>query len=361
MATAPRAIDLHSPWQQRMLSAFLATQGLSLDALDYAVGIFGEDDELLACGGHDGDILKDLAVSPEARGENLLGRVLSAVMAHQIAAGHSRLRVFTKPENVKFFTASGFYLVESASQAALLENVPNGVEIWLGELLAGLPPDTLLNPSGALVMNVNPFTKGHLHLVRHAAQQCGRVFLFVVEEDRSAFPFAARLDLARRAVAEAVLANVSVLPSGPYMISAATFPGYFLKDAETADRARSELDARLFARRIAPGLGIERRFAGTEPACAETRAYNETLAAILPEHGIRFDIVPRLRHGDAAISASAVLALLVEQGVDAAGLEALLCPSTLAWLRSPEGRALAASLNRHPIPTPTQEEPCPSR
>ena len=354
-----RDIQLHSPWQRQALSAFLAAQGLSLDTLDHAAGIFDENDELLACGGHEGSILKDFAVSPTARGENLLGRVLSAVIAHQIAAGHTRLRVCTKPENVKCFAASGFYLVESASKAALLENTPNGVEIWLGELSAGLPADALPSPSGALVMNANPFTQGHLHLVRHAAEQCRRVLLFVVEEDRSLFPFAARLELARRAAAEAGLANVNVLPSGLYMISAATFPGYFIKDAATADRARSELDALIFARRIAPNLAIDRRFVGTEPACATTRAYNETLAAILPEHGIRLDILPRPRCGDTVISASAVRALLAKQGPDAPELEALLCPSTLAWLKSPEGRALAASIN-HPITTPTREEPCPS-
>ncbi|PUU99564.1 [citrate (pro-3S)-lyase] ligase, partial [Acinetobacter baumannii] len=56
-------------------------------------------------------------------------------------------------------------------------------------------------PIGAIVMNCNPFTLGHQYLVEYAAAQVVRLYLFVVEEDKSEFPFADRLELVKQGVA----------------------------------------------------------------------------------------------------------------------------------------------------------------
>ena len=50
-------------------------------------------------------------------------------------------------------------------------------------------------PIGALVMNCNPFTLGHQYLVEYAASKVAKLYLFVVEEDKSEFPFADRIEL----------------------------------------------------------------------------------------------------------------------------------------------------------------------
>lgn len=92
-------------------------------------------------------------------------------------------------------------------------------------------------------MNCNPFTKGHLALITYAARACDLLHIFVVEENRSQFPFADRLRLVREGTDH--LANVIVHPSGPYMISNATFPTYFLKEGEDAAKIQSELDITL--------------------------------------------------------------------------------------------------------------------
>ena len=48
---------------------------------------------------------------------------------------------------------------------------------------------------GSIVMNCNPFTLGHKHLVEYAAKLVDSLYIFVVEEDLSAIPFVDRLFL----------------------------------------------------------------------------------------------------------------------------------------------------------------------
>ena len=54
------------------------------------------------------------------------------------------------------------------------------------------------------------------------------LLFFLVEENKSVFPFDVRFKLVKQATKH--LKNVHVLPSTPYIISRATFPTYFLKE-----------------------------------------------------------------------------------------------------------------------------------
>lgn len=94
----------------------------------------------------------------------------------------------------------------------------------------GLAPYAGGEPGAAVVMNANPFTRGHGELLRRAAQENARVVLFVLSEDRSLVPCRDRLAMVKAAAAQ--YPHVSVVLSGSYMISSATFPSYFLKDAD---------------------------------------------------------------------------------------------------------------------------------
>ena len=126
------------------------------------------------------------------------------------------------------------------------------------------------------------------------------------------------------------LSNVRVLPTGPYLISSATFPDYFIKDRAKVDEVRCEVDVRMFAQRFAPVLHIAKRFVGEEPLDARTRAYNETLKRELPAYGIEVIEIPRREDGSGPISASRVRALIAAGQPD--GLETLVPPSTLEIL-----------------------------
>lgn len=167
---------------------------------------------------------------------------------------------------------------------------------------------------GSIVMNCNPFTLGHRYLIEHAAASCDYLMIFVVQENKSIFPFDDRLKLVDEGVAD--LNNVTVIPSGRFIISSLTFSEYFNK-AEIQDRAiDSSLDLTLFARDIAPCLNITVRFAGEEPFDKITKQYNDSMRAILPEYGIEFVKIPRKECKGSPISASRVRELLEKREFD---------------------------------------------
>lgn len=166
--------------------------------------------------------------------------------------------------------------------------------------------------NGAIVMNCNPFTKGHLYLIEQAACQVDNLYIFVVSEDKSKFLFEDRIRLVREGVKEK-LDNVIVLPSGKLILSAGTFPEYFTKEDVSKDVILdTTFDLEIFARYIAPILNIKKRFAGEEPFDVVTRQYNRDMRRVLPQYGIDFVEIPRKLEGNEAISASRVRALLEE-------------------------------------------------
>ena len=191
-------------------------------------------------------------------------------------------------------------------------------------------------PIGALVMNCNPFTLGHLHLVEYAVAKVIKLYIFVVEEDKSEFPFADRIELVRQGVKD--FPNVEVLPSGKFIISQTTFSGYFSK-AELQDVAvDSSEDVEIFGKEIAPTLGITIRFAGEEPKDNVTRQYNETMKRILPRYGVEFCEIPRKEIEGEPISASSVREALKCGDFDK--IKNLVPETTLTYLRDRFSKSL---------------------
>jgi len=135
-----------------------------------------------------------------------------------------------------------------------------------------------------------------------------------------------------------------VLDTGPYAVSALTFPAYFLGKGEPVAEYQLELDLDLFGRRLAPALGVGRRYFGSEPTCATTRAYNAAMHRLLPRHGVEPIELARVEVGGAPISASTVRDALARD--DLSTLRGLVPATTLAYLLSPDGRALGARLAR---------------
>ena len=182
---------------------------------------------------------------------------------------------------------------------------------------------------GALVMNCNPFTLGHQYLVEYAAARVDKLYIFVVEEDKSVFPFADRIELVRQGVKH--FSNVEVLPSGKFIISQTTFSGYFNKASLQDVAVDSSEDVEIFGREIAPTLGITVRFAGEEPTDNVTRQYNETMKEILPRYGVEFCEIPRKEFDGEPISASKVRAALKVGDFDR--IKKLVPETTLLYLR----------------------------
>ena len=305
---------------RRRVEAFLAANGLRLAPLDrYVVVTRDEDgDEILAGGGLDGNVIKCVAVSESARSEGLMNILVSRLIAIAREEGRESVKAFTKPENEGIFKSLGFALIASSPNAILMENGRGGLPEYRKYLASLARPGR----NGAIVMNANPFTKGHRYLVEQAASQVDNLYVIVVKEDRSRFPY-----VERKAMIEAGCAgldNVVVCEGSDYAISAATFPTYFLKKLDDATDTQIALDLDLFVNHIAQPLGVTVRFAGSEPEDALTRRYNELMAEILPgtsvavvrqaRRPIDFVEIPRLEQKGKPLSATSLRRALDKGG-----------------------------------------------
>ena len=334
-----REISLGFSQGKSMLEDFLSGHHLRFeDDIEAAYGVFDEKESLLGCGCCAGSLLKCFAVDEALRGQNALGSLISRLVENRFEAGYDDLFVITRPKNKPLFTSCGFYALAETTDVLMLENKKNGPERFYSGFCSENSPQpshSLKEGVGCIVMNCSPFTKGHLGLIAFAASHCSLLHIFVVEENRSAFPFDVRYKLVQEGTAH--LPNVKVHPSGPYMISSATFPTYFLKEGEDTARIQSELDITLFASRIAPIFHITKRFAGEEPFDPITRRYNEAMIRILPQYSISFLKIDRITSSGSdgkpeAISASRVRRLLSENGVTDEVL-ALVPPCTARYLK----------------------------
>lgn len=167
--------------------------------------------------------------------------------------------------------------------------------------------------NGAIVMNCNPFTNGHLYLIEQASKQVDNLYIFVVSEDKSYFSFEDRIRLVKEGIKNR-LNNVIVVPSGKFILSADTFPEYFSKENAAQDISLdTSFDIELFSKYIAPVLNISVRFVGEEPKDVVTRQYNRDMQRILPQYGIKFVCMDRKEvEGGECISASDVRRLWKE-------------------------------------------------
>ena len=292
---------------QAAMDALLAQEGIARDRnLSYSVGLYDEDGGMVATGSLFANTLRCMAVSGAHRDEGLMAEIVSHLVQAQMERGNTHLFLYTKCESAKFFVPLGFYeIARVGGRLVFMENRRDGFARYIRSLQAQLGDSDA--PAAAIVMNANPFTNGHAALLERAAAENARVVLFVLSEDCSLVPVDDRLAMVRAAAAR--YENVTVVPSGSYMISAATFPSYFLKDDETVTHTHALLDATLFVR-IAQALHITRRYVGEEPFSAATRAYNAALGETLPPSGVELCVMPRAALGGRAISASHVRQLI---------------------------------------------------
>lgn len=337
MSDTLTAISPRDVRAQRQVDALLEQEGIRRDGhLDYTCGLFDEDGRLTATGSCFGNTIRCLAVDRERQGEGLLNQVVSHLLEVQARRGNAHLFLYTKPQSARFFGDLGFYEIARAPDSLVfMENRRTGFSGYC----AALEKPAGQGSAAAVVMNANPFTLGHLHLVERAAAENGTVHLFVLSEEAGPIPAAVRRRLVREGTAH--LPNVVCHDSGPYIISSATFPSYFLKDGDAVIRAHAELDLAVFGR-IAACLGIARRYVGEERASHVTALYNETMVRRLPELGIDCRVVPRLEAGGRPISASTVRQALHDGRPE--DIRSLVPESTWRYFTSPEAAEIVRAI-----------------
>lgn len=289
---------------RKRIENFLSSNGLRFAALDRYVIISRDEDgdEIIAGGGLDGNVIKCVAVSEAARGENLMNILVSRLISIAHEEGHESVKAFTKPSNEDIFRSLGFNLLASSGKAVLMENGRGGLPEYRKYLKSLSRPGR----NGAVVMNANPFTEGHRYLIGQAASQVDNLYVIVVKEDRSRFPYSERKAMIEAGCAG--LDNVIVCEGSDYAVSAATFPTYFLKQLDESTPAHIELDLDLFVKHIAQPLGVTVRFAGSEPEDGLTRCYNKMMSEILPagENPIGFVEIPRCEQDGKPVSATSL-------------------------------------------------------
>lgn len=309
----------------------LEQEGIRRDGnLDYTCGLFDEDDELIATGSCFGNTLRCLAVSGEHQGEGLLNQVMGHLLEVQMLRGNTHIFLYTKVKSKRFMESLGFYEIATVGKdLVFMENRRNGFRVFCEKLAAKRVEGQRI---AGIVMNANPFTLGHRYLVETAARENDAVHLFVLSENAGPIPAVVRKRLAREGVAD--LPNVILHESGPYMISSATFPSYFLKDQDSVIRVQAQLDIQVFCK-IAQVLGITCRYVGEETRSHVTAMYNDAMKFLLPEQGIACVEITRATQNSETISASTVRQAIHDGNWEA--LRDLVPETTYNYFTSLEG------------------------
>lgn len=367
-----------TPRQRQRIEAFLKRNALRIDDMNYYAAVLDDDGEMIAGGGLKDDVIKCVAVDDAHKGEAIANTLVSHLISHANQEGYSCIKLFTKPKNRQLFESLSFRLLAEAPEAILMETGIGGISNTVEALkkikeesktykeynkeckedskecrentsyLNTSPPHhltTTMQPTGCIVMNCNPFTLGHRYLVESASQMVEHLFVIVVREDRSAFSYQERKAMVTAGTAD--LKNVTVCDGSEYAISNTTFPTYFLKRLSDATDTQILLDLDLFRRHIAPALGAEVRFVGTEPTDELTRRYNELMMKSLgKDHVVQ---IPRLENGGVAVSASRVRRAMDSNSLKEAAQ--LVPPTTLPYIIAHLAtRALHAELDTTPKP-----------
>ena len=289
------------------LKEFLKSMDLDYDTgIEYSICLEDEDYRIIAAGSVEENVLKCIAISPDHQGEGLSGTIISHLTQYEFEKGRSHLLMYTKPKNQAMFEDLGFYTILKTDRVLFMENKKTGFTDFMEKVKAESPEDALKEGKviGAIVANCNPFTLGHRYLIETALKQCDYLHLFVLSDKRTFYSASERYEMVKEGVKD--LDRVILHQTSDYIISAATFPTYFMKEKTEAGKANCRLDLELFGKRIAPELHITKRFVGTEPNCAVTDCYNVTMKEVLPGLGIEVTEIQRKEQEGTAISASRV-------------------------------------------------------
>lgn len=339
-----REIDTTNRNQLAPVRAFLEAQSLSLpNGVEFMIAMYyGE--RLIGTGSLVGKILQGIAVDPQFQGEGVSAKIVSNLTEEALRRGRDHLFIFTKVGTSYLFEQLGYKTVAiSRGNVSLLEWGSGSIKKFKQKLRSysqGKPE------AACIVVNCNPFSLGHKYLIERASAESQWLYVIVVEEDRSLFPFEIRLKLVKEGTRH--LQNVKVISGGDYVISSATFPSYFTRKTDLA-RMHASLDIEVFTAHIAPALKINRRYVGEEPYCPVTGLYNSIMKGQLPKRGIELIEIPRLENRGIPISASLIRERI--RAGDIEGIRELVPKSTMEYLKSPQAEGviqrIANSSSRH--------------
>lgn len=326
-------VNLKGP-ERRQVEEFLKGFALALDVDVEYTAVAKMDDAIVGTCSYAGRVLKCFAVKEDLQGDGIAAKLITHVTDKLFDRGIYETFIFTKPKNKVIFMGLGYNEVYSTQGVSLLEGGMASIKKSINNMLR---KSSIGNGKKAgLVMNCNPFTLGHRYLIQKAAEENEEVVVFIVEEDKSLFPFRVRLELVKQGTQD--LNNVHVIPGGNYIISSSTFPSYFLRQKDERLLEYTRLDAGIFGKYIAPVFNINRRYVGTEPYCGVTNIYNNALMEVLPSYGVEVKLVERIEVNGVAVSASRVRELIKSEKREE--IKKIVPESTYNFIKSCEANGI---------------------
>ncbi len=273
--------------------------------IDYTIAVYNNG-SILATASKSKNVLKCFAILEDFQGLGITNSLVKKIEDRMFIEGLYHFFIFTPNYNKEIFKSIGYNEVIDSNGISILENGNTNIYSFLQKL----KKENHLNDEekACIIMNGNPFTCGHLYLIEEAARLNSHLIVFVVTEDKSSFPFSVRFQLIKDGTKH--LNNVTVMETGPYLISNATFPTYFLKKNTDVVSLQTKIDCDVFIHYYKKTFNITKRYIGTEPFCDITNTYNSVMQKILPLHGVAVILINRKSINNIEISASKVRELL---------------------------------------------------
>ena len=163
---------------------------------------------------------------------------------------------------------------------------------------------------GCVVINANPYTLGHRHLIKSTLKDVDLLYVIIVEENTGEFFFNERYEMIKSEWSN--FPTVKIISGGNILTSSLGFPEYFNRSRQQ-ENSNPLLNHKIFTKYVAPTLGINVRYFGEEPNDSVTRALNETALTYLPQYGVEVKIIKRKDYQGTPISAKNVRYFLAKQ------------------------------------------------
>lgn len=332
-------INKRNNFEIRDIWNYLQKYGVEFDNPE-RTAVVRDNGKIIGTGSVDGKVMKYFFIEEDYKGQGILAMLYNALLNYLLENNRLEHYVFTTPKNDYIFKGIGLREVITTDRVALFEGGFSSYNNWINSIKKKLNPDAITR--GAIVANCNPMTKGHKYLIEYAKDKVDELVIFIVEENRSAFTTAERYSIVKEEYKNDD--KVVVVLGGAYIISQATFPTYFIKKVDETTDIYTELDATIFAKRIAKDLKIDIRFVGDEPIDLLTAKYNENLSKSSEKNNLLLEKIDRIKDNGDYISASKVRLLISQGRVEDA--YPLLTASTIKFLESEEGMNRIAQIQK---------------
>lgn len=311
------------------LEKFLKKHDLKYEDNIEATFIIEENKEIIASASSYKNIIKCVAIDKNYQGGPLLNQIISEIMNEIYSKNFDNIFIYTKTKYKESFLHLGFKTIEEVDDKLVFMEKTNAFKSYLEKLKKEKKEADNI---GAIVMNANPFTLGHLYLAEYAAKNCDFLYIFIVSEDLSIFSTRTRYELAKKATKN--IKNLKILPTCDYIVSSATFPSYFIKEEDDLVKTHSKLDSLIFKNHIGKILNINKRFVGEEKHDKKTNIYNQTMKEVFSkgENKIELIEIERKKIGEEIISASKVRKLIKNKDLNS--LEKYLPESTFDYIKN---------------------------